>query len=165
MTFATTYHVGHFNLGILIGDWGSSAVAEFEDAIDAVNSLAERSPGFVRNIGGETLDAQVAASEHPLMRNPRLAATLSVWEHPKALDHFVNNTLHGAFLRRRANWFETTDEPNYVMWPIKAGHVPTLEEALERLSLLGENGPSSEAFDFAWSRENADRLEEAHDTA
>jgi hypothetical protein len=35
-----------------------------------------------------------------------------------------------------------------VMWWIPAGHIPTVEEAVERLELLRANGPSPSAFGF-----------------
>jgi len=156
------YHVGHLNVAVLSDDWGSETVADFENALWRVNAIAERSDGFVLNVTGEAYEAQAAASDHPLTDNPRLAATLSVWENAAALDHFVHKTLHGAFLRRRAEWFEKIAKPSYVVWPIPAGHVPTLDEAMQRLALLGENGPSSEAFDLEWFRMNRNLMEVEH---
>jgi hypothetical protein len=34
------------------------------------------------------------------------------------------------------------------MWWIPAGHIPTVEEAAERLEKLRTDGPTSEAFNF-----------------
>ena len=152
MSAATTYHVGHLNVALLRADWDSPVVSGFVDALDQVNAIAERSPGFVTNVGGDALDAQIAEYDHPLIQNPRFAATLSVWESADALDHFVHKTLHGAFLRRRGEWFEDIAKPSYVVWPIVAGHVPDLPEAMERLEYLASHGPTDRAFDLAWAR-------------
>jgi hypothetical protein len=35
---------------------------------------------------------------------------------------------------------------HFVMWPIEIGHVPSLDEALERLDLLRRDGSTEAAF-------------------
>lgn len=62
----------------------------------------------------------------------------------------MHKTIHGAFLNRRAEWFERLEAPSYVIWPIPAGHIPNLVEGRERLMLLREHGPSDEAFGFGY---------------
>ena len=42
------------------------------------------------------------------------------------------------------------------MWWIEVGHIPTLEEAKERLDHLTANGPSE--FAFGWETAPASRL-------
>ena len=152
MSGGAAYHVGHLNVAVLKADWESPVVAEFVNALDQVNEIAARADGFVLNIGGEELEAQIAAHDHPLTDNPRIAATLSVWRDAAALDHFVHKTLHGAFLRRKSEWFEDIGKPSYVVWPIPAGHKPDLGEALDKLAELAKYGPTSAAYDLAWSR-------------
>jgi len=39
-------------------------------------------------------------------------------------------------------------EPIYVLWWIPEGHVPTVEEAKQKLDHLRTHGPTLEAFDF-----------------
>ena len=153
MTGGQAYHVGHLNVALLRDEWDSPAVAGFVDAVDQVNAIAERSDGFIINVGGDDIDAQIEAYDHPLTNNSRFAATLSVWESAQALDQFVHKTLHGSFLRRKDEWFEEIEKPSYVVWPIKAGHIPTLSEGMEKLALLAQNGPSADAFDLAWARQ------------
>lgn len=77
-------------------------------------------------------------------------ATLSVWQCFGDFEHFVHKTIHGQFLARRAEWFEELDVPSYVIWPIRAGHIPTLAEGKERLMLLRRNGPSEDAYNFSY---------------
>jgi hypothetical protein len=40
------------------------------------------------------------------------------------------------------------DGPYFVMWWVLAGHRPTMQEAVERLQSLKDNGPSE--FAFGW---------------
>lgn len=49
--------------------------------------------------------------------------------------------------RRRREWFE--EMPVYMaLWWVPAGHVPSVEEAKEKLALLERLGPTAEAFTF-----------------
>ena len=152
-----TYHVAQFNWGILIDDWDTPTVAEFQDNLDRVNDLAMRTDGYVWHMPSEEMEAGQLDTEGPLGGDPRMASTLSVWQSVEQLDHFVHKTLHNQFLKRGSEWFKKTIGPRHVMWPIEVGRKPTLSEAVTRLKKLGDNGPSSEAFDFDWARENAQR--------
>ncbi len=83
--------------------------------------------------------------------DPCLAISLSVWDSLDDLRHFVRNTVHGAFLRRRAEWFAPWDGPNYVVWPWQRDSIPTVAEGWARLDRLKRRGPDAEAFDFGWA--------------
>ena len=50
--------------------------------------------------------------------------------------------------RRRTEWFTHEEQPYAVLWWVPAGHLPTVEEAEERLAQLGTDGPTAEAFTF-----------------
>ena len=50
---------------------------------------------------------------------------------------------------RKAEFFEKPAAPHFVMWWIEAVHIPTLEEAKERLDRLTAYGPSEDAFGWA----------------
>ena len=39
-------------------------------------------------------------------------------------------------------------KPNFVLWWVPAGHIPTVGEAKERFTLLWEHGPTAAAFTF-----------------
>ena len=75
-----------------------------------------------------------------------MAVNLSVWENVEALERFVYQTVHKRFYGRRPEWFDKMDTPHFVMWWIPAGHLPSLEEAKERLEHLTAHGPSDHAF-------------------
>jgi hypothetical protein len=56
--------------------------------------------------------------------------------------------MHSPVLRRRAEWFEKFDGAYQALWWVKAGEVPTVEEAKRRLDHLREHGESQYAFTF-----------------
>ena len=51
-------------------------------------------------------------------------------------------------MRRRKEWFDKI-EVYLVLWWVKAGHIPSLEEARNRLDLLKTEGPTQAAFTFS----------------
>jgi hypothetical protein len=152
MVAQPTYHVAQMNWGILRADWDDPAVAGFVDNLDRVNGVAERSEGFVWRMTDADMEAAQNDPAGVFGANSRLASTMSVWATPEALERFVRETIHGDFVKRRLEWFEHRDEPTYVIWPVPAGHIPTLTEAKERLDLLKMNGASPDAYDFSYLR-------------
>jgi hypothetical protein len=100
-----TRHLAHFNWATLVADLGDARVAPFERAIDKVNAVAKRSPGYVWNSGQEM--AEGVRIGWPLFtENPRVIASFSVWETPEHFRDYVYKTVHGAFYRRGHEWFE-----------------------------------------------------------
>ena len=138
-------HVAHFNLGVLVDDIGSPRVAPFVLAIDRVNAVAERSAGFVWRHGDEA-GAAVAAGWPLFVENPRVIASFSVWETVEHFRDFVHKTVHGAFLKRRAQWFEAGQGPSHVLWRVPAGHIPTIGEARTMYERLSAEGPGDSVF-------------------
>ena len=145
------HHIAHFNIARLRAMPGDPLVAEFVDNVPKVNSIAERSPGFVWRLNDQSAQVSRDVRFEAVMDDPLLAVSLSVWETVEALEFFVEKTVHGAFLRRRESWFEPWTGPNYVIWPVASGHVPTLQEGKERLAALARDGASEQAFDFAYA--------------
>jgi hypothetical protein len=88
--------------------------------------------------------------------DPTLAVNLSVWESVEALEKFVWQTAHTQIYNRKAEFFEKPKSPYFVMWWIDEGHIPTLEEAKERLNHLTAHGASEHAF--GWETAPAARL-------
>lgn len=56
--------------------------------------------------------------------------------------------MHLGVLRHRRDWFERLGEAHVVLWWVAAGHIPSVEEAEERLAPLRAVGPSPNAFSF-----------------
>ena len=135
-------HLAEVNVATAVDDLESARLADFVAALDRVNDVAERSPGFVwrlKDDSGTSIDIQ--ASD-----NPRYIVNLSVWETPEHLEQFVWNTIHKKVYQKRSKWFEAPKTAHFVMWWVPIGHEPTVEEALDRLQDLNDNGPSERAF-------------------
>ncbi|MDP3898824.1 MAG: DUF3291 domain-containing protein [Mesorhizobium sp.] len=120
-------------------------MAGFMDNLDRVNAVAERSDGFIWRLKDESGNA-TAIRPFP---DPNMAVNLSVWRDAQSLKHYVWNTVHKQFYARRNDWFELMESHHFVMWWIDEGHLPTPEEAKERLDHLHQNGDSD--FAFGWS--------------
>lgn len=142
--------IAQMNLGRLLHPAGDPRVAEFVDALDKVNAIADRSPGFIwRLLTPVTGSAEPGVGENA-DEDPLIAATLSVWEDAESFRFFVQKTLHGAFVKKRHQWFEPSQGPNYVIWPVARDARPTMAEARVKLAELAANGASAAAYDFKW---------------
>jgi hypothetical protein len=77
-----------------------------------------------------------------------MITNLTVWTDLDSLHAFAYRTVHRYFLQSRRRWFGRMPGRQLVMWWLPAGQVPTLAEALQKLRLLEERGPTAEAFTF-----------------
>lgn len=119
-------------------------MADFVNALDEINALAEGSRGFVWRLVGDGNNATDVS--HPALDG--MIVNMSVWEDRDALWEFVYRSAHTGFLRRRAEWFARADAAIVVLWWVPAGTLPTLDEAVDRLELLRAKGPSPDAFTY-----------------
>jgi hypothetical protein len=139
------WHIAQLNVGRAVAPPGSPELADFMAALDRINALAESSPGFVwrlQSSSGNATDILVSA-------DPRFLVNMSVWSSVESLFAFVYRSGHTEVMKRRREWFEKPAEAYQVLWWIPAGHVPTVEEALERLAQLRREGPTERAFSFS----------------
>jgi hypothetical protein len=134
-------HLAQANIARQRGPLDSPVMRGFVVALDPVNRIAERSPGFVWRLGSSQSHGATTLCDgsFPVIVN------LSVWESYEALHAFVYHSPHGAYLRRRARWFEPSPQPSTVLWWVEAGQRPTVEEALRRLRHPRAHGPSPQA--------------------
>ena len=137
-------YLAQLNIGKIKYPLDSDEMKPFVDNLDPVNQLAEASDDFVWRLQGESGDA---TSFHAF-DDPELIVNMSVWKSIDGLKNFMFRTHHKHFLGRRREWFEPAVEDTYVLWWIPQGHIPTVEEALERLVYLRENGDTPHAFTF-----------------
>ncbi len=119
-------------------------MADFINALDRVNALAEASPGFVWRLQTEAGNA----TEVQAYEDPRIIFNLSVWESVAALKEYTYRSMHGEFFARRDSWFEKMDTPHLAMWWVPAGSIPEVAEAKERLQHLAHHGETAQAFTF-----------------
>jgi hypothetical protein len=140
----TAFHLAQMNSARLRAPLEDPSTAEFVAGITLMNDLADRSPGFVWRLIGESGDGTISRPA-----DPGTIFTLSVWESVEHLRGFVYQTAHLDYLRRRRDWFVPHEHPDsLVMWWLPAGRIPTLDEGLTRLSRLRSDGPGPEAFTF-----------------
>jgi Domain of unknown function (DUF3291) len=135
-------HLAQLNVARAIDDLESPRLADFMAALDRVNDVAERSPGFVwrlKSDAGNATDIKVSD-------DARLIVNMSVWETAAQLEQFVWNTVHARVYEKKSNWFEAPSTPHFVMWWVAIGHRPTTDEAMARLGHLTIHGPSDHAF-------------------
>jgi heme-degrading monooxygenase HmoA len=138
-------HLAQLNIGRLVGAPYDPCVAEFMGALDKVNGLGKRMPGFVWMMEGSGAPG-TGNTENNIGDDPRFVANLTVWESVEALENFVWNTVHRQFYDRRREWFEMLADTHFVMWWVPEGHRPDLDEGLERLAHLTSNGNTDHAF-------------------
>ena len=141
-------HLAQLNVGRLVGEPDSPAVAEFMNALAPINLLGEMSPGFVWMLKDEGGDGATGQRFPGHEDDERYIANLTVWNDLESLQHFTTRSGHGMYLRRRREWFEKPAEATTVLWWIEEGHTPDLIEAAERLTRLRSEGPTPLAFDF-----------------
>lgn len=139
-------HLAEVNIGRVLGGPDDPRMADFYANLARVNALAERMPGFVWRLKDDTGDSAMGL-QWP--GDPTMAVNLTVWESAEDLGRFVFQTVHRAIYVRKHEFFEEPKEPTFAMWWIPAGHIPTLEEAKERLDHLIAHGPSEFAFRWA----------------
>lgn len=120
----------------------SPVMKEFIDNLAPINAIADASPGFIWRLQDETGDA---TGIQPF-NDPLVLVNMSVWIDLESLKNYMLKTGHVDFLKRRYEWFEKMNEPNHVMWWIEKGHIPTLDEAKEKLTLLQNSGDTPAAF-------------------
>lgn len=152
-------HLAELNVGRLLAPTDDPRVAEFMGALDRVNGMGKRMPGFVWMMEGSGAPG-TGNTENPVGGDPQLVANLTVWESVETLENFVWNTVHRAFHERRAEWFEVLGRMHFVMWWVPAGHRPTLDEALARLAHLEAHGDTDHAF--GWKYLEQAQLWKAH---
>lgn len=142
---ADTHHLAELNIGRLIAPTDDPRVADFMNALDRINGMGKRMPGFVWMMEGSG-EPGTGNTENNIGDDPQFVANLTVWEDVQSLETFVWKTVHKQFYDRRHEWFEVLGKMHFVMWWVPAGHRPTLEEALARLEHLKANGDSDHAF-------------------
>jgi hypothetical protein len=148
----------HYNIAemnVAAGRWpmNDPRMEEFVRAIAGINADADIADGFVWRMPEYLLeeDAVEIAGQGNLLVN------MSLWRDVDALREFTyRSSDHLTALRRRRDWFVRLDVPNYVMWWVPEGQLPTVAEGRRRLALLAENGPTPEAFHFNAIQPNPD---------
>jgi hypothetical protein len=137
------HHLAQLNVARALDDLTSPRLADFANALDRVNAVAERSPGFIWRLQSDEAGNAMAIR---VTDDPRLIINVSVWETASHLEHFVWNTIHKRVYEKKSKWFSPLSEAHFVMWWVPFGHRPSTDEAMARLAHFNSHGPSNHAF-------------------
>ena len=138
------WQLAQINVGRMIAPRGDVRVAPFYDALDRINALADKSPGFIWRLQSESGNA----TDVQTTSDPLFLVNMSVWADAESLFEFVYRSAHTPEMARRREYFERFESAFQALWWVPAGHVPSVDEGLSRLWRLDRYGPTREAFTF-----------------
>lgn len=138
-------HLAQINIAKALDSMESEVMKGFVDRLDEINSLADKSPGFIWRLQTEEGDATSIQA----FDDPSLIVNMSVWEDIETLKKFVYKSMHVELIQDRDAWFNKTKDVHQVLWWVPVGHIPSVNEGKEKLEILQLNGPSKEAFTFS----------------
>ena len=121
----------------------------FFDAVPQVQRLAESSPGFIWHELNED-DSTIAKR-----LGPDFIVNLSAWESLDALHGFVLSQPHRQMMMARDYWFTRVGKALAVVWFANNAPYPTWDQAIDRLEILWQTGPTQDAFDYRGAYANA----------
>lgn len=137
-------HLAQLNIATAKFPFDAPEIQPFMDNLEPVNQLAEASEGFIWRLKDESGDATGIQA----IDDPNIIINMSVWQSIDALKNFIFRTHHKHFLGRKKEWFHAQAEDTYVLWWVAVDHCPGIDEAIERLLHLRDNGDSPHAFTF-----------------
>jgi Domain of unknown function (DUF3291) len=136
------YHLAQINVGQARHAMDDARMEGFTGRIDAINALADRSPGFVWRLQSESGNAlDIIVTDDPMFN-----INISVWTDLTSLENFVWKTAHAKVYSGKAAWFEHQEVAISAFWWVPIGHTPAPTEGLARLMHLREHGPSETSF-------------------
>lgn len=139
------YYLAQINIALMKAPLDNPIMAEFADALDKINKVAETSPGFVWRL--KTTSGN--ATNIRAYSDPKMLINISVWRSVQQLKVYVYQSLHRDFFVRRRKWFEKYQGEHFAMWWIPAEHLPTVKEGKAKLEYLSIHGDSPQSFTFA----------------
>lgn len=137
-------HLAQVNVARALGPMDGAVMAEFARALDPINLLAERSPGFLWRLQDDDGDATALR----IFDDGQVLINLSVWRSVDTLRDYTYRSGHAHYVKRRKEWFSAFGRPHYALWWVPEGHRPTPEEARDRIDWIHERGPTADAFTF-----------------
>lgn len=141
------WELAQVNIARLIEPMDSERLADFVANLDPVNASADEAPGFIWRLQTEDGDAtSITAFEWDVRDTAGVIVNLSTWETVEALKEFMYSGQHVEMMKRRFEWFHKIAEATTALWWVPAGHIPTTDEAEQKVLQLRELGPTASAF-------------------
>jgi hypothetical protein len=139
----SAYELAQLNVAVMNEPLESPAMADFVANLDRINALAESSPGFVWRLQTDEGDATAL---RPM--GDDVLVNMSVWRDVESLSRYVYGSAHVEIMRRRREWFQRMKDAYVVLWWVRQGQRPTVQDAIAKLELLRQAGPTEAAFTF-----------------
>ena len=140
-----SHHLAQINIAQMKGvNLDDPIMVGFTARLDEINQLAESHDGFIWRLKDENDNA---TSFNPF-DDEQLIINLSVWRDVDSLFTYVYHSLHKELIKGKKEWFHNLGRPHMALWWIEIGHIPTLQEAKDKLVLIDLHGASSEVFNF-----------------
>ena len=136
------YSLAQVNIARMLAPLDDPIMARFVAQLDTINALADGSPGFIWRLQTEDGSATAIRPFDDLF----ILVNMSVWRSLTEYSNYVYQSAHREVMKQRRQWFERFNGAYTVLWWIPEGHIPTVEEAKERLASLNEHGPTPYAF-------------------
>lgn len=138
-------YLAQANIARMKGPIDSPIMKEFADQLEAINGVADEHPGFVWRLQTEEGDATAIRA----FEDEKILFNMSVWKSIEDLFDYTYGSAHVEPFRNRAKWFDAIDlTSSLVLWWVDEDHIPSIEEAKQKLALLEEQGPCPQAFTF-----------------
>ena len=138
------HHLAQGNIARALAPLDDPLMEGFVAQLGYINSVADRSPGFVWRLQSEAGDATSVR----VFDDPLIIVNMSVWVSVDHLYDYAFRSEHLKPLQNRRSWFSKLDRPHSVLWWIPAGKVPDVTELCYRLDLLRDLGATPAAFTF-----------------
>ena len=90
------WHLAQINIARAVAPIDDPAMAEFVAQLDAINAVADTSPGFIWRLQSESGNA----TDIQAYADPRVIINMSVWESAEALFDYVYKSDHLSIFRR-----------------------------------------------------------------
>jgi heme-degrading monooxygenase HmoA len=136
------YHLAQVNIARMLAPLDDPLMAGFVAQLDTINALADSSPGFIWRFQS----AEGNATSVRPYEDDRILVNFSVWTSLEAFIAFTYATAHRAVMQHRRQWFARFEGSYMALWWVPDGHIPSVEEAKERLDHLRAYGPTPYAF-------------------
>jgi hypothetical protein len=138
------YHLAQLNIARMLAPLTDPLMAGFVAELDAINALADNSPGFLWRLQ----TAEGNATDLRPYEDDLILVNLSLWASLADLSTFVYKSRHRQVLQQRSQWFQRFDGPYLALWWVPSGHIPSVEEAKEHLAYMRAHGETQHAFSF-----------------
>jgi hypothetical protein len=99
------WQIAQMNVATAVEALDHPQLADFVAQLDAVNALADGSPGFVWRLqseSGNATDIQASA-------DPKFIVNMSVWASVESVFDFAYKSAHRLVMARRREWFQRPD--------------------------------------------------------